>query len=79
MQDENNKELYKNKKITCNFTYYYICNSRFVNEINKVILFIFILGTFEYLFFTFIVCKFRFLDLAQMICTIIDKNTPLKI
>ena len=74
LEDENNRELYKNKKITCNFTYYYLFNSNFVNEINKVIIFLIILGSFEYLFFTFIVCKFRFLDLAQMICSIINKN-----
>ena len=74
MQDENNKDLYKNKKMTCNFAYYYICNSTFINEINKVVIFIVILGGFEYLFFTYIVCQFRFLNLAQMICSIINNN-----
>ena len=68
------KEIYKNKKTTCNFAYYYVCNSMFINEINKVVIFILILGTFEYLFFTFIVCKFRFLNIAQMICSIINNK-----
>jgi hypothetical protein len=67
---DNSSEIQIKRQYITNFIYFYICNSKFFLELNKVCVFITCLGLFEYLFFTYIVCEFRFLDLGQIICSI---------
>jgi hypothetical protein len=70
----NNNYIDKYKKTPCVFICFYGFHSKFLYEISKVIVFILILGTFEYLFFTYIVCQFRFFNLGQILCTILNKH-----
>lgn len=52
---------------------YYGKNSVFLAELIKTMNFIILIGVFEYLFFAFIVCKLKPIDLNYMLCTIMQK------
>ncbi len=56
------------------FIKYYLSSSKVVNEIKKLLQFILIIGAFEYLFFSYIVNKFKIANTHSILCNIIKNS-----
>jgi hypothetical protein len=56
------------------FIIYFFKNSFFMKELRKVIIFMSLLCIFEYVFFTYIVCQFKFLSVNSILCMIFEST-----
>jgi hypothetical protein len=57
------------------FIVYYYKNSKIIKETKKLIQFILIVGIFEYIFFKYIINKYKVANLDTVICEIIEEST----
>jgi hypothetical protein len=53
------------------FIIYYFKKSELIKEINKLLQFIILVGIFEYIFFIFIINKYKIANINTIICKII--------
>ena len=61
--------IYKNDDY---FLIYYYKKSELIKEINKLLQFIILVGIFEYIFFIFIINKYKIADIKTIICKLIN-------
>ena len=61
--------IYKNDDY---FLIYYYKKSELIKEINKLLQFIILVGIFEYIFFIFIINKYKIADINTIICKLIN-------
>ena len=57
-----------------NFIIYYYKNSKIIKETKKLIQFILIVGIFEYIFFKYIINKYKVANIDTVICEIIEES-----
>ena len=57
------------------FIVYYYKNSKIIKETKKLIQFILLVGIFEYIFFKYIINKYKVANLDTVICEIIEEST----
>lgn len=56
------------------FIVYYYKNSKIIKETKKIIQFVLIVGIFEYIFFKYIINKYKVANLDTVICEIIEES-----
>lgn len=56
------------------FIFYYYKNSKIIKETKKLIQFVLIVGIFEYIFFKYIINKYKVANLDTVICEIIEES-----
>jgi hypothetical protein len=56
------------------FIIYYYKNSKIIKETKKLIQFILIVGLFEYIFFKYIINKYKVANIDTVICEIIEES-----
>ena len=61
----------ENKEV---FIVYYYKNSKIIKETKKLIQFVLIVGIFEYIFFKYIINKYKVANLDTVICEIIEES-----
>ena len=61
------------KKKKVNPFLFYMNKSVFYPEIYKVGCFLLVLGGFEYFFFTYIICKLKFVNLGEILCFVVNE------